>query len=158
MIDYREHNQTAKVEEYGLDVWLGQIQELIKKGYELDFKTNENYPLVFGTMYTCVMVKTSDNTEAMRYMEGYTAGKEWGLAQGATRVEGGGLVEKAVITEIEPQEVIQGDVGKLETSEFGEQTYASHGITDISSRNTDQFGLEELKQSTKVDGRKKKVS
>lgn len=155
MIDYREHNHTAKVEDYGLDVWLGQIQELIKKGYELDFKTNENYPLVFGTMYTCVMVKTSDNTEAMRYMEGYTAGKEWGLAQGATRVDDGAVPTKIdpvkaevkaveatmVVTEIEPQEVV----------------LSKAGITDISSRNTDQFGLEELREPTKVDGRKKKV-
>lgn len=60
MIEHREHNQTVKVEDYGLAEWLAQIQEVIKQGYEFDFTSNETYPLVFGSMYTVVMVKSKE--------------------------------------------------------------------------------------------------
>lgn len=139
MIDYRENN-TAKVEDYGLAEWLVKVQKLIQEGYVFDFDTNENYPLVFGSMYTAVMVKQNTSSDALRYMEGYTAGKEWGLSQGSTKVvEGDGLIVDY------PPIVIQGDVGKLETSESGEQTYVPKPLEETPQEQT----------PTKVDGRRK---
>jgi hypothetical protein len=60
MIEHREHNNTVKVEDYGLAEWLAQVYTLIKQGYEFDFTSNETYPLVFGSMYTVVMVKSKE--------------------------------------------------------------------------------------------------
>lgn len=56
MIQKQEHNGNIKVEEYSLDTWLAQIEEVINQGYCFDFSTNENYPQGFGSLYTAVLV------------------------------------------------------------------------------------------------------
>lgn len=142
MIDYRE-NDTAKVEDYGLAEWLAKVQKLIQEGYVFDFHTNENYPLVFGSMYTAVMLKANTDSSALRYMEGYTAGKEWGLAQGAIKV----VADDALITDYPPVVV----KFTLETPETSETKVSENQIPQPEP-------LEETSQEqtpTKVDGRRK---
>jgi hypothetical protein len=109
--------ETTQVQEYGLPEFLKKIQHLVKQGFELDLDSNLNYPQQYGTMFTAGMIQksTTEDTSAMRYMEGYTAGKEWGLANANTVVpldavpvtaegrvvEGGGLVEVETLVKVD---------------------------------------------------------
>jgi len=59
MITFQEHTGFIKVEEYSLDAWLSEVETVIKQGYTFDFKRNETFPQVFGSLYTVLMVPTS---------------------------------------------------------------------------------------------------
>lgn len=56
MIELQEHNGKLKVENYGLWEFLQDLQQGINQGYELD-ESNEGWPQVFGSLYTCLMVE-----------------------------------------------------------------------------------------------------
>lgn len=57
MIELQEHNGKLKVENYGLMEWATDVQSAVQQGYELD-TSNEGWPQVFGSVYTCLMIKT----------------------------------------------------------------------------------------------------
>lgn len=57
MIELQEHNGKLKVENYGLWEFLQDLQQGINQGYELD-ESNEGWPQVFGSLYTCLMVES----------------------------------------------------------------------------------------------------
>ena len=44
------------VQAYGLDVLLQEIQELVQRGYVLDYNTNEHYPQQLGHLYVVTLV------------------------------------------------------------------------------------------------------
>ena len=50
-----EGNQV--VQAYGLDVLLEEVQELVQRGYILDYATNEHYPQAIGHLYVVTLVK-----------------------------------------------------------------------------------------------------
>lgn len=56
MIELQE-NGKLKLENYGLMEWATDVQAAVRRGYELD-TSNEGYPQNFGSLYTCLMVKT----------------------------------------------------------------------------------------------------
>lgn len=55
MIEQQKHTNKIQVQNFGLVEWLKDVQEAIQAGYEFDFETNEGYPQVIGTVYTCLM-------------------------------------------------------------------------------------------------------
>lgn len=44
------------VQAYGLDVLLQEVQELVQRGYVLDYNTNEHYPQQLGHLYVVTLV------------------------------------------------------------------------------------------------------
>lgn len=60
MIEKLKDSTKIRVENYGLFEWLVELQEAIKQGYELD-TSNEGWPQVFGSVYTCLMVESVSN-------------------------------------------------------------------------------------------------
>lgn len=44
------------VQAYGLDALLQEVQELVQRGYVLDYNTNEHYPQQLGHLYVVTMV------------------------------------------------------------------------------------------------------
>jgi hypothetical protein len=58
MIELQKHTGLYRVEEYGLALWLAEVQTMIQKGYEFDFVKNENYPVQIGTIYSAILVPT----------------------------------------------------------------------------------------------------
>lgn len=55
MIEQQKHTNKIQVQNFGLVEWLKDVQEAIQANYEFDFETNEGYPQVIGTVYTCLM-------------------------------------------------------------------------------------------------------
>ena len=49
-----EGNQV--VQAYGLNVLLEEVQELVQRGYVLDYATNEHYPQAIGHLYVVTLV------------------------------------------------------------------------------------------------------
>ena len=49
-----EGNQV--IQAYGLDVLLEEVQELVQRGYVLDYATNEHYPQAIGHLYVVTLV------------------------------------------------------------------------------------------------------
>lgn len=49
-----EGNQV--VQAYGLDVLLEEVQELVQRGYVLDYATNAHYPQAIGHLYVVTLV------------------------------------------------------------------------------------------------------
>lgn len=49
-----EGNQV--IQAYGLDVLLEELQELVQRGYVLDYATNEHYPQAIGHLYVVTLV------------------------------------------------------------------------------------------------------
>lgn len=44
------------VQAYGLDVLLQEVQELIQRGYVLDYNTNAHYPQQLGHLYVVTLI------------------------------------------------------------------------------------------------------
>lgn len=135
MIDYRENN-TAKVEAYGLAEWLTEVQELVQKGYLFDFDTNESYPLVFGSMYTCIMVLPEEKADgfAAHYMDGYTAGKEWGLAQPR---------EQVMVDVLKPEYL--NTLNEINAADDNGPVITEMKPVDITTVSNDTYGTKEVK-------------
>lgn len=53
-----ENNQL--IQAYGLDVFLADVQELVLRGYVLDFKNNAHFPQQIGHLYVATMVTPPD--------------------------------------------------------------------------------------------------
>ena len=49
-----EGNQV--IQAYGLEVLLEELQELVQRGYVLDYATNEHYPQAIGHLYVVTLV------------------------------------------------------------------------------------------------------
>lgn len=49
-----ENNQL--VQAYGLDALLQEVQELVQRGYVLDYKTNAHFPQQLGHLYVVTLV------------------------------------------------------------------------------------------------------
>lgn len=49
-----ENNQL--VQAYGLDVLLQEVQELVQRGYVLDYNTNAHFPQQLGHLYVVTLV------------------------------------------------------------------------------------------------------
>lgn len=52
----RTPDGNQRVQAYGLDVLLLEVQELIQRGYELDYNTNEHFPQQIGHIYVVTLV------------------------------------------------------------------------------------------------------
>jgi len=51
-----EQTQPLRIQSYGLDQFLQEIQKGFNEGYKLDFESNENYPQMIGHVFTCGML------------------------------------------------------------------------------------------------------
>jgi hypothetical protein len=49
--------QTKKIEAYNLGDFVKGIQESAKEGFEIDFNSNESYPISMVGYYRCIMYK-----------------------------------------------------------------------------------------------------
>ena len=49
--------QTKKIEAYNLGDFVKGIQEAVKEGFEIDFNSNESYPISMVGYYRCIMYK-----------------------------------------------------------------------------------------------------
>lgn len=56
-------DQLVRVEEYNLADFLRKIQELVRKGYEVDYESNYGYPKHYMTSYSCSMLKVPEAKE-----------------------------------------------------------------------------------------------
>ena len=52
--------QKVIVQEYGLDVFVKKIEDLVSEGYRMDMQTNEGYPRQIGVVFTTIMYKPKD--------------------------------------------------------------------------------------------------
>jgi len=68
MIEQQKDSNKIQVQNFGLVEWLKDVQEAIQADYEFDFETNEGYPQVIGTVYTCLM-QPRENKEAEKQSE-----------------------------------------------------------------------------------------
>ena len=59
MLELQEHTGKLKVENYGLWEFLQDLQQGVSQGYELD-ESNEGFPQVFGSLYTCLLKKQQE--------------------------------------------------------------------------------------------------
>lgn len=55
--------QKVIVQEYGLDVFVKKIEDLVLEGYRMDMQTNEGYPRQIGVVYTVIMLKGEVETK-----------------------------------------------------------------------------------------------
>lgn len=53
----RTPDGNQRVQAYGLDVLLLEVQELIQRGYVLDYNTNEHFPQQIGHIYVVTLVQ-----------------------------------------------------------------------------------------------------
>lgn len=51
-------SNTKKIVEYGVVDFCRSVQESFEEGYRIDLTKNETCPMVFGTMYELLMVKS----------------------------------------------------------------------------------------------------
>ena len=56
-----EGNQV--IQAYGLDVLLEEVQELVQRGYVLDYATNEHYPQAIGHLYVVTLVPAAGKVQ-----------------------------------------------------------------------------------------------
>jgi hypothetical protein len=49
-----------RIESYGLFDFCKDIEAALTEGYVFDFDTNENFPTAYGSMFTCGLVKASE--------------------------------------------------------------------------------------------------
>lgn len=56
MIERVNDTQNMRIQAYGLEEFLRDVQELFQRGYVLDFETNEHYPQSIGHLFTAVLV------------------------------------------------------------------------------------------------------
>lgn len=56
MIERVGDTQNMRIQTYGLAEFLKDVQELIQRGYVLDFESNEHYPQSIGHLFTAVLV------------------------------------------------------------------------------------------------------
>ena len=62
----RTPDGNQRVQAYGLDVLLQEVQELIQRGYELDYNTNENFPQQLGHLYVVTLVDPKNQAPALQ--------------------------------------------------------------------------------------------
>ena len=52
------------VQAYGLDVLLQEVQELVQRGYVLDYNTNSHFPQQLGHLYVVTLVDPKNQVAA----------------------------------------------------------------------------------------------
>jgi len=58
-----------RIESYGLFDFCKDIEAALTEGYVFDFDTNENFPTAYGSMFTCGLVKASEEVETEEVTE-----------------------------------------------------------------------------------------
>jgi len=54
------------VQAYGLDVLLQEVQELVQRGYVLDYNTNSHFPQQLGHLYVVTLVDPKNQAPAVQ--------------------------------------------------------------------------------------------
>lgn len=114
-----------RIESYGLFDFCKDIEAALTEGYVFDFDTNENFPTAYGSMFTCGLVKTSEEVETEEVTETETEEVEVvvvapELSEIVAQIEQVGEVENN-----EQQEVTETQETTQETTE--EATQAKRG-------------------------------
>ena len=54
------------VQAYGLDVLLQEVQELVQRGYVLDYNTNSHFPQQLGHLYVVTLVDPKNQAPVLQ--------------------------------------------------------------------------------------------
>lgn len=71
----KNHDESIKVETYGVAEFLKELEPLLKNGYSLDFTENDHYPQSYGAFYSCVVVKDKGEVKGVEEVKEKKVGR-----------------------------------------------------------------------------------
>ena len=71
----KNHDESIKVETYGVAEFLKELEPLLKSGYSLDFTENDHYPQSYGAFYSCVVVKDKGEVKGVEEVKEKKVGR-----------------------------------------------------------------------------------